>query len=421
MAKDIKHPRKTSSSSRRTSPAARSGSQPSTRSPARRPSQSSTRKAPVRRVKAVPGTPLDSFLRLRGQLRQAFGRPDRSAPLPAARRAPASSSARSHTPQAPSRRAAAQPAPPARPPMSLDARLDLLGVILLFLGLALLLVLLSASNSGAAGGVLAFLRRFLGWGAYVFPLGLLGIGLWLVLRSFERVPRIALERLLGLILLYGGGLAFLHWSQHPVDGDAAYLLANAGKGGGYFGAAVYNLLDGLFGVGGSLIALLAWLLISLTLIFDRPLPDLFHWISALWLRLADAWDDLRAPRHPALPRPAGSQPPVSAAAPRANAPARERGVPFIPLTDEEETLPVTWVLPDITEILDPGSEPEFDDEEDRARARLIEETLTSFGAPGKVVEINRGPTITQFGVEPELMDTRNGKVRVRVSKIANLA
>ncbi|MCU0485098.1 MAG: DNA translocase FtsK, partial [Anaerolineales bacterium] len=33
----------------------------------------------------------------------------------------------------------------------------------------------------------------------------------------------------------------------------------------------------------------------------------------------------------------------------------------------------------------------------------------------------RGPTITQFGVEPELMDTRNGKVRVRVSKIANLA
>ena len=303
--------------------------------------------------------------------------------------------------------------------MSLDARLDLLGVILLFLGLALLLVLISASNSGAAGGVLAFLRRFLGWGAYVFPLGLLGIGLWLVLRSFERVPRMRLERVLGLVLLYGGGLAFLHWIQHPVDGDAAYQLATAGKGGGYFGAAVHNLLNGLFGVGGSLIALLAWLFISLTLIFDRPLPDLFRWISALWLRLADAWDDLRSPHHPASPRSVLPQAPVSAS--RLEVTARERLAPFIPLGDEEEPQPVTWLLPDVAEILDPGSEPEFDDEEDRARARLIEETLNSFGAPGRVVEINRGPTITQFGVEPELMDTRNGKVRVRVSKIANLA
>ena len=52
---------------------------------------------------------------------------------------------------------------------------------------------------------------------------------------------------------------------------------------------------------------------------------------------------------------------------------------------------------------------------------MIEETLASFGAPAQVVEISRGPTITQFGVEPLFVETRNGRTRVRVSKIASLA
>ena len=52
--------------------------------------------------------------------------------------------------------------------------------------------------------------------------------------------------------------------------------------------------------------------------------------------------------------------------------------------------------------------------------RLIQETLASFGAPVQVVEINRGPTITQFGVEPLFVETRSGRTKVRVNKIASL-
>jgi S-DNA-T family DNA segregation ATPase FtsK/SpoIIIE len=80
-----------------------------------------------------------------------------------------------------------------------------------------------------------------------------------------------------------------------------------------------------------------------------------------------------------------------------------------------------WQLPAVDQILEPGGEVSFDDEFDRQRARLIEDTLISFGAPASVVEINRGPTITQFGVEPGFLETRNGQMRVRVSKIAALA
>jgi S-DNA-T family DNA segregation ATPase FtsK/SpoIIIE len=77
--------------------------------------------------------------------------------------------------------------------------------------------------------------------------------------------------------------------------------------------------------------------------------------------------------------------------------------------------------PPVDEILDPGDDVSYDDEYDRHRARVIEESLASFGAPGKVVEINRGPTITQFGVEPDFIESRSGRTRVRVGKIASLA
>ena len=80
-----------------------------------------------------------------------------------------------------------------------------------------------------------------------------------------------------------------------------------------------------------------------------------------------------------------------------------------------------WVLPPIEQILDEGGEVNYNDELDLQRAQLIEETLASFGAPARVVEINRGPTITQFGVEPDFVEIRGGRMRVRVGKIAALA
>jgi len=80
-----------------------------------------------------------------------------------------------------------------------------------------------------------------------------------------------------------------------------------------------------------------------------------------------------------------------------------------------------WVLPDVKKMLEKSVEVSYNDDHDRNRANIIEETLSSFGAPAHVIEINRGPTITQYGVEPDFVETRNGRTRVRVGKIAALA
>jgi S-DNA-T family DNA segregation ATPase FtsK/SpoIIIE len=82
---------------------------------------------------------------------------------------------------------------------------------------------------------------------------------------------------------------------------------------------------------------------------------------------------------------------------------------------------VEWKLPLVKDILELGVAASVNEEQSKKRAKLIEETLASFGAPAQVVATNRGPTITQFGVEPLFLETRAGRTRVRVSKIVSLA
>ncbi|MCL2140579.1 MAG: DNA translocase FtsK, partial [Dehalococcoidia bacterium] len=47
-----------------------------------------------------------------------------------------------------------------------------------------------------------------------------------------------------------------------------------------------------------------------------------------------------------------------------------------------------------------SQELDFGDADNNKRAAIIEEALASYGVAGKVTEINVGPTVTQFGIEP---------------------
>jgi DNA segregation ATPase FtsK/SpoIIIE, S-DNA-T family len=58
-----------------------------------------------------------------------------------------------------------------------------------------------------------------------------------------------------------------------------------------------------------------------------------------------------------------------------------------------------WQLPSMA-LLEDKAPPESGAADNEIRASLIEETLSSFGVDAKVVQINEGPTVTQFGIEP---------------------
>ncbi|HEY9152847.1 MAG TPA: DNA translocase FtsK 4TM domain-containing protein [Anaerolineales bacterium] len=319
----------------------------------------------------------------------------------------------------------AMPPPEPLPPepsfwdrLSSERKLDITGIILAIAGILILLTLFASSRSLFTADLMLFLGQIFGWGIYILPVALFIFGVWLILRRNERLPALSLERTVGSILLYVWLLTTMHSIiAQPVMADVA---ANDGAGGGYIGGLFERLLFFGFGFWGAVIILIAWFLIALTMTLDITMQDLFRGMATAFTRMKSLWIK------PALP-PAS---PTADATTNGYTPLKETpdaspilaALPNIPTVTTTTSAPVIqWVLPQINDILDPGSAPSVNEEFINQRARLIEETLASFSAPAQVVEISRGPTITQFGVEPLFVETRSGRTRVRVSKIASLA
>ncbi len=206
-------------------------------------------------------------------------------------------------------------------------------------------------------------------------------------------------------------------------------LADQGRGGGLLGAAMLSMLLETLGAAGTVVVLASWLLAGVMLFAGWSVAEVVGYgdrILRRVRRLPQArTSDGRVPEATFTPmpavRPARPVGPGSSGVGAVPAPA---GTTPIEAAVETEPAPPAheWLLPEIAEILEPGVEGKADEEFSRQRARMIEETLAAFGAPAHVVEVNRGPTITQFGVEPGFVDARGGKrPTVKVSKIAALA
>lgn len=338
--------------------------------------------------------------------------------------------------------------------ISNERKLDILGIFLALVGFLTILALLSSQRGSVTGWWIASISQVAGWGTFVLPLALLIVGIWLVLRNIEKLPLLSAERITGIILLYLNLLAWLH-----LFSPGGWETAKIGQGGGYVGAffEVY-LIQGL-GQAGAVIVMSAWLLVALGLTLDLSIPDLFRKFQPVIEKLQSDWQQrqktkeqekrkelLQQSRVKALNQSAELLEddfiPIERATSTQQRSDKPAAVPQVQRTTSSQITPhhtpsttasrlqpsVTqgtsagkWVLPDVKTILDPATVINIESNIDKQRANLIEETLASFGAPVRVIEIKRGPTITQFGVEPLFIETRSGRTRVRVSKIANLA
>ncbi|MCC6188431.1 MAG: DNA translocase FtsK 4TM domain-containing protein [Anaerolineales bacterium] len=333
-----------------------------------------------------------------------------------------------------------QPLPPAG--LSLDRKLDILGILLVFVGLTTGLSLFATQSDIAVLRVWLNLNRQLaGWGVFGLPVAFLGVGLWLILRNFgDRLPKLEPERVIGIVLLYLALLTTFHFMVAETTATV-YDPVPTGQGGGLIGAILLLGLLTALGTLGSAVFLGAWWIIGLVFAAGLSVPELVLLVAG-WLRRARGVErQLPLPR---LGDSARAGPPDSAGASAASARPAQRpagpgaraapepvpgAVPApasLPGPSYDQPLVIggdqPWELPALADMLDPGTESGASDELDRQRANLIEATLASFGAPVRVVEVNRGPTITQFGVEPDFVEQRGGKkTKVKVGKIASLA
>jgi S-DNA-T family DNA segregation ATPase FtsK/SpoIIIE len=327
--------------------------------------------------------------------------------------------------------------------------MDILGVFLLIMGVIALFGFIGTTGGGVTNWMVRVLGLIAGMGALLFPIMLLLVGLWFVVRNEQRFPMVSVERLLGIVFLYLNILGWMHWFS-----GGGWDLANEGGGGGYIGAFFERLLVVALGDWGALVVLIAWLLIALAFTFDLSIPDLFRKLS----KPAVKTREFIAEKSTAITKPLRSKGGEAADA-KGRVVFSEKSVKpdgFLPINSngtavsradrlrgkrEDSTAasgsPITevqmtriyesaknmidWKLPGLDEVLNPASKAIIRKNVDQDRAKVIEETLASFSAPAHVVEIHRGPTFTQYGVEPDFVETRNGKTRVRVNKIVSLA
>ncbi len=331
--------------------------------------------------------------------------------------------------------------------LSPERKLDILGVLLLLLGVITLFGFFNGSTSGFIGGINQVLGWIAGLGAVLFPLILIFLGIWFLVRNEQRFPMLSTERMLGVVFLYLDILAWMHWFS-----GGGWELAEAGQGGGYLGGFFERILVVTLGDWGAAVVLTAWLLLGLAFTFDLSIPDLFRNMTKPAVKTGEFISEKTArivePRNEAGDSDKVSKKTVfvkgnghpEGFTPIADKPLKTKifGKGDKPIVDARKTEAapdnaqmarifqasqsgLNWRLPKVEEILNPSIKAVTRQNVDQERAKLIEETLTSLGAPGHVVEIHRGPTFTQFGVEPDLIQTRNGQMRVRVNKINSLA
>ena len=274
-------------------------------------------------------------------------------------------------------------------------------------GVVSLLGLLSVTRGVVIDQWGGLLRQLLGWGAYLFALGLVVGGVILIPQQ-GRWWEVHQRRLVGAVILWLAVTGFLE------------LLAGgtAGTGGGYLGMLVGALLLKALGPAGAGVVLGvstaagAILLAGLRAERLRTLPDQ---LRAFWSTRG------REPSVPSLSP--DSAPPVRSAKHLA-----EVSPPLRPATQDEERAavrsePLFWEgeMPPL-DLLGDSPYPAAEEADAEHRGRVIEETLASFGVPAHVVSIRPGPTVTQFGVEPGFIKTAGGRRRrVRVSKITALS
>jgi S-DNA-T family DNA segregation ATPase FtsK/SpoIIIE len=323
--------------------------------------------------------------------------------------------------------------------LSPAAKKQVAGIALLMLAMVTLLSLLSISRSRMTEQWLGLLGQAFGWGKLVVPFGLGAAGLLVFMAGIDRPVALPWRRIVGLALLFLAVEGLLHGLAFDADPAA---LAAAGGGGGYLGWGIQALLWGAVGeVAGLFILLLAGGG-ALLLVLDRRPAELVAGLVSLWESLTSWYRLRRVPVSGGLP-PVQPERPVEglfdrlstpAAEPRPANPAPARPAPVArpavasaaPLTPRVIGGAQPWQLPAVESILDSAEEQELSQAEIRAKVRIIEETLQNFGVPARVVEVNQGPTVTQFGLEPGFVERRDadGKVRrfkIKVNKIQSLA
>lgn len=309
----------------------------------------------------------------------------------------------------------------------------LLAAILL---LAVSYIFLLSTQTGVLGEwIRSFYFLLFGISAYLVPLYLIVLFFLILTRHFKGKQRTVLLWAGGLILLLLSLLSVYYTSDtlsFGVHVDYSRQLAAKGAGSGVIAASFGWILRRLLGTVGSTALVLVYLAAGLMYLFSLTFKDiaavLGHWGRTLAAKGKDRMEKRREPQKQA------AEPAPPEKTPIAKEPLHDNALSYIDYQDEQSETAVsddqpaqlamrefhpenrhvsTYEKPPL-DLLAPGVVSSGSEKKEIVRkAEKIENTLANFGIDAKVTQVNRGPTVTCFEMEPA--------PGVKVSRIVSLS
>ncbi|MBX2999943.1 MAG: DNA translocase FtsK [Caldilineaceae bacterium] len=290
-------------------------------------------------------------------------------------------------------------------------------------------------------GEAAWIARAVGWTAGLVALALLLLGIVLMLgeRAGYWNPQAVVGAELTLLGLQTGAFLMEH--------AQADWMPPVGSAAGWLGWALGNLLVETLGRWPALMLVLIVLAVGIYLLFRHtPLIYLTPYVMALapsrLQRTAETEPAQIEPRKaqnrrippppidPVIPTPVEADPPAADPAPKSrSAPAAAPTAPAPgPPARAKTPQPAPTKLqvvrtPDRLPALDllEGDSGRYGSRDTKRTEEMIEQTLADFNIPVRIVNVESGPTVTQYGVEPLYIERAGQRRKVRVSRIVNLA
>jgi DNA segregation ATPase FtsK/SpoIIIE, S-DNA-T family len=323
---------------------------------------------------------------------------------------------------------------------------EIVGLILFAFGGLVLLTLFGVTPGILTNSLGTLLKVFFGWGAFALPFVALGASALLLRRGESNELTLSWGRVFAAEILFADALAFIHL---VTPASNAGVLADAGGGGGYIGWAISALVRSVVGPIGAAVVFGLIALITVPILVGLSTARLSAWSRVLAERSGEP-ASLAPAKLKVSPASSGGAKPAPAAPPVAPSarpsPLRPSAAPAQPgasagrpvfgikppmktataaqtiLTPRNRTRKRAPATPPL-DLFEQGSEAKYGATDANRKARVIEETLSNFGIPAKVIEINAGPTITQFGLEPGFVARRSsdGVVRQRKVSVSRIA
>lgn len=311
---------------------------------------------------------------------------------------------------------------------------DIVGIVLIGLGLTTLVALCAEKTSGVFGSyVAAAMHVTVGVGAWIIPFLIALMGVMFIVGPLKIVPK---HIATGSVLLF---LTIVTWAS---------LAANIPKeivaGGGYLGNALAIVLRKITGDTIGYIILSVSALVAVVIIANVPLSNLIAKVRAIWLE----WQDATAERAAALEESRAKK--AKTEKPKVNInesedDPRKRTLGNIfgrgkngEQAEEVEAVPVVeqpkppvkindgmtprfeksktgdktpevlfnlktgeqgeFKLPPTSLLIDPPPPPPRVESELKANIEIIERTLSEFKVDASVVEIAHGPTVARYEI-----------------------